>query len=91
MMTEPNRRGWFIARNKKGSFIYYLISAYDLKDAMESMGCLVETYQFKELTYADIDKLLGTRKPINADDNNTAKGDISFKIGKEILVLRVSH
>lgn len=89
-MVNNDTRFWYLARSKADGLVAYLVSAVSESKAKESFGCLWDNYQWKKLTYAELNKIFNCGKPVEAVWDNFAIGDILFKIRNEGLVLRIA-
>jgi hypothetical protein len=89
-MADTQTRYWFMARSRTDGLIPYLTSAISIEAAAASFGCLACQYDFKQLTYEDLNKIFVCGVPAACRRADFAKGDILMQVRGDGLVIRIA-
>jgi len=89
-MVDTQTRFWFMARHKTDGLLSYLTSAISFEVAAASFGCLACQYDFKQLTYEDLNKIFVCGVPAECRRADFAKGDILMRVRGDGLVIRIA-
>lgn len=84
-MCKHRPRYWFLATGKNHGRMTHIISAHSIQAARVSMGSRSESYEFSQMMWDDIIRVIGAASPTVKPHTTWAEGPLLFEYNGRIV------